>query len=190
MMTTYLRVVKAAVRQLLYSNAPATSLKLATTFILLFAAFFATAQGPTFNSTPVTTATVGQPYTYGASATEPSNKPLTISPVTVPSWLTFSSSGQGTSTQFGSTITRPTGVAGDNAGNLYVAEQNGTTIHKIAPDGTTVPWFTRQPGAVYGLLVHDGYLYVPYCQLVQSQYSYHQTLLLHLLLQMLHYQLV
>ncbi|WP_132051187.1 MBG domain-containing protein [Pseudocnuella soli] len=160
MMTTYLRVVKAAVRQFLYSNAPATSLKLATTFILLFAAFFATAQGPTFNSTPVTTATVGQPYTYGASATEPSNKPLTISPVTVPSWLTFSSSGQSTSTQFGGAVSHPGGIAGDASGNVYVADLTGQQIYKITPDGTTTPWFKNRGVYIYAMMVHGNDLYV------------------------------
>ncbi|WP_162303814.1 Ig-like domain-containing protein [Paracnuella aquatica] len=159
-MTTYLRVVKAAVRQLLYSNAPATSHKLTTTFILLFAAFFATAQGPTFNSTPVTTATVGQPYTYGASATEPSNKPLTISPVTVPSWLTFSSSGQSTSTQFGGAVSHPGGIAGDASGNVYVADLTGQQIYKITPDGTTTPWFKNRGVYIYAMMVHGNDLYV------------------------------
>ena len=42
---------------------------------------------PTFTSTPVTEATVGQPYTYRVTATDPDGDPLTFSNAALPSWL-------------------------------------------------------------------------------------------------------
>nr|WP_294988984.1 LamG-like jellyroll fold domain-containing protein [uncultured Sediminibacterium sp.] len=117
---------------------------------------------PTFTSTPVTTATVGSPYTYGISATDPSNNTLNFSALTLPSWLTLNNNGQSTASQFGSTISTPGGVAGDDLGNIYATQLNGTAIYKIAPDGTTTNWFTRQSGNVYGMFAYDGYLYVSY----------------------------
>jgi len=140
------------------------SLKLAASFLFLLSVFFVKAQGPVFNSTPVTTATVGQAYSYGASATEPSNKPLTMSVVSKPSWLNFSTNGQSTSTQFGTAVAQPGGAAGDAAGNIYVTNLSGTSpkVFKIAPDGTTTEWFTRRGGFVYAMLVHGDYLYLSY----------------------------
>jgi hypothetical protein len=131
--------------------------------ILMVAASAGIAQAqPTFSSTPVTTATVGTQYTYAVSATDPSNNVLSFSAITKPAWLTLNNNGQSSASQFGGTISAPSGIAGDPAGNLYVTNQSGTGIYKIAPDGTTTLWFTRQAGTVYGLYVYNGDLYISY----------------------------
>ena len=49
-----------------------------------------TAQGaPTFTSTPVTEARVGEPYTYRITATDPDGDPLTFANVGLPAWLSI-----------------------------------------------------------------------------------------------------
>jgi sugar lactone lactonase YvrE len=40
---------------------------------------------------------------------------------------------------FGPTFNQPEGVAADALGDIYVAEETGKTVKKIAPDGTTTP---------------------------------------------------
>jgi hypothetical protein len=117
---------------------------------------------PTFTSTPVTTATVGSPYTYAISATDPSNVVLNFTGVNVPSWLTLNSNGQSSASQFGGTVSQPGGIAGDPAGNIYVSNLTGTGVYKIAPDGTTTLWHTRSPGYVYAMYVYNGFLYISY----------------------------
>ncbi len=103
---------------------------------------------PTFTSTPITTATVGTQYTYGISATDPSNNTLNFSALSIPSWLTLNNNGQSSATQFGGTIASPGGIAGDVNGNIYVSSFNSTTLYKIDPNGNTTSWFTRQTGDV------------------------------------------
>ena len=131
--------------------------------ILLVIASVVIAQAqPTFLSTPVTTATAASPYTYAISASDPSNNALTFSAIAKPSWLTINSNGQSTASQFGGSVgSQPSGVAGDPAGNIYVSSST-TTISRIAPDGTTTAWFTRQAGLAYALYVYNGYLYISY----------------------------
>lgn len=150
----------SALSTFLQSFATTAGGRLAATLLLIISTYFVNAQGPVFNSTPVKTATVGQNYTYGATATEPSNKPVTMNVVTKPSWLTFTSGGQSTSTQFGGAIPQPGGVAGDAAGNIYVAELTGNKIHKIAPDGTTTLWFNNRGSYIYAMMVYGNDLYI------------------------------
>jgi hypothetical protein len=141
-----------------------TRLSVLVSFLLVIASVGISQAQPTFSSTPVTTATVGTPYTYGISATDPSNAVLTFSAITKPAWLTLNTNGQSAAAQFGPSIASPGGVAGDPAGNVYATSYNGsaTTIYKIAPDGTTTSWFTRQAGNVYSMLVNNGFLYIAY----------------------------
>ncbi len=117
---------------------------------------------PAFTSNPVTGATVGNPYTYAISATDPSNSVLNFSAVTKPAWLALNNNGQSTASQFGGTVSQPAGIAGDIDGNIYVTNNSGTGIYKITPDGTTTLWFTRQTGSVYAMYVYNGNLYVSY----------------------------
>ncbi|RKR81454.1 gliding motility-associated-like protein [Mucilaginibacter gracilis] len=131
--------------------------------ILLF--FVSAVKAQTFTSTPVTTALVGTQYNYSVFATDPSNQPLTFTAPTLPSWLTFSASGQTTPVAFGTTIpTEIGGVAGDASGNIYVASLTNSKIYKIAPDGTTslLTSITTNVGYNYGLLVIGNYLYISY----------------------------
>jgi sugar lactone lactonase YvrE len=134
------------------------------TFCCLLAlhVYHAAAQAPTFTSSPVTTATVGQPYQYSVQATDPNNLPMTFSAGSMPSWLSFSTAGQSTSSQFGGTVNAPGGVAGDAAGNIYVTENYGTKIYKITLDGTMTHWATRPVGSVYAMLVVGDDLLVSY----------------------------
>jgi hypothetical protein len=141
-----------------------TRLSVIVSFLLVITSVGVSQAQPTFSSTPVTTATVGAPYTYGISATDPSNSVLTFSAITKPAWLTLNNNGQSAATQFGASIASPGGVAGDPSGNVYATSYTAaaTTIYKIAPDGTTTSWFTRQTGMVYSMLVNNGFLYIAY----------------------------
>jgi hypothetical protein len=135
----------------------------AVSVVVMFLCVIAAKAQPSFSSSPVTTATVGSPYTYVISATDPSNTPLTFSSITKPAWLTLNTNGQSTATAFGGTISPNTGaVAGDAAGNIYTVGVNSNTIYKISPDGTTAPWFTRQAGSVYSMAVYNNELYLAY----------------------------
>ncbi|MCF6185516.1 MAG: T9SS type A sorting domain-containing protein, partial [Bacteroidales bacterium] len=51
---------------------------------------------PEFTSSPVTTATSGQTYTYNITATDADGDNLTITAPTKPAWLTFTDNGNGT----------------------------------------------------------------------------------------------
>jgi hypothetical protein len=135
----------------------------AVSVLVLMMSFVAVNAQPTFTSTPVTTATVGSPYTYAIFATDPSNNTLTFSAPTKPAWLTISTSGQSSATPFSTPIGGSTGaVVGDSAGNIYTTNVTNTTIYKITPDGTKSTWFTRQTGNVYSLGIYKGELYISY----------------------------
>lgn len=60
---------------------------------------------PTFTSTPVTTASIGLPYSYQATATDAQNNTRTFSKTSGPSWLTVSAAGLASGTA-------PEGAAG------------------------------------------------------------------------------
>jgi gliding motility-associated-like protein len=136
-----------------------------TSFLLVLICLSASAQAPSFTSSPVTQAVEEQAYTYGILAEDRCNDNLTFAATTLPSWLTFSADGQNSAIKFGSTVPGPVGVAGDAEGNVYVAAQTGTAIYKITPDGTTTHWADRRGnGTSYGLYAHGDYLYIGYYQ--------------------------
>ncbi len=58
---------------------------------------------PVFTSSPVTTATEGQAYTYNVTTSDADGNSLTISASTKPSWLSFTLTGNGTATLNGNT---------------------------------------------------------------------------------------
>lgn len=120
------------------------------------------AQAPTFNSTPVTNATAGTPYNYSLFATDPGNNNITFTAPTLPSWLSFSASGQNTPTEFGMTLANPGGIVQDDDGNTYITSFSDTKIYKITPDGNSSVWANRGTGTVLSLMIHDGFMYVPY----------------------------
>ena len=120
---------------------------------------------PTFNTTPtVTTVDYGKPYSYSASATVEGNLPTIITAPTLPAWMTFSTAGQSTASLFGNIPSGIglSGVAGDSNGNIYAITNDGTTIYKILPDGTTSLWRNGLiSGSIYALHICDGYIYIP-----------------------------
>ncbi|WP_205529845.1 LamG-like jellyroll fold domain-containing protein, partial [Pedobacter chitinilyticus] len=120
------------------------------------------AQAPTFNSTPVTNAKAGTPYNYSLFATDPGNNNITFTAPTLPSWLSFSASGQNTPTEFGMTLANPGGIVQDDDGNTYITSFSDTKIYKITPDGNSSVWANRGTGTVLSLMIHDGFMYVPY----------------------------
>jgi gliding motility-associated-like protein len=130
--------------------------------VLLCGFFKSQAQAPTFTSTPVTTGTENTVYTYPVVATDPNNDPMTFTGTTIPSWLTLTQGGTGSAVPFGTVTGSPTGITIDNNGNTYVAQQTGTTIYKITPDGTTTSWATRSAGTVFAMSFDDHYVYISY----------------------------
>jgi|GEM_PF-4778886 len=120
------------------------------------------AQAPTFTSTPVTSATPGAVYSYSIFATDPGSNNLTFTAPTLPSWLSFSASGQNTPTAFGMTLANPGGIVQDDDGNTYITSFSDTKIYKITPDGNSSIWANRATGTVFSLMIHDGFMYVPY----------------------------
>ena len=118
-----------------------------------------------FDSTPVTTATVGAPYTYSSFASDgTSNGPAMTCP-TKPAWMSFAATGSTSMQTFGPTISAPGGIAGDADGNTYVVQNSGSGrfIYKIAPDGTAnTTWAAVDDGYIYAMNVDAGYLYVSY----------------------------
>ncbi|MBC7903471.1 MAG: hypothetical protein H7Y27_08605, partial [Gemmatimonadaceae bacterium] len=130
---------------------------------LLLSTLGAGAQTIQFTSKPDTTGVENVPYLSSLSAVIDNNDKLTFSAVTLPNWLTLSNSGAASGTQVNnSPIGAPGGVAGDANGNFYAVENYGGVIHKIAPDGTTTVFTTRNVnvGYCYGAIVVDNYLYV------------------------------
>lgn len=103
----------------------------------------------------------GQPYSYSVAASIEGISETTLTSPILPSWLSFSSDGQGTATRFGSIPegVQLSGVAGDDAGNIFAIRSDGTEIFKIAPDGTTTSWKSGlQSGAVYALHISNRYI--------------------------------
>ena len=119
---------------------------------------------PTITSTPKLTAPYGNAYSYSIVATTENNLETSLSATTLPDWLTFSADGQNQATLFGSVPsgTYLSGVAGDDAGNIYAITTNGTSIYKIAADGTTTLWKSGLlSGNIYALHIANGYIYIP-----------------------------
>jgi gliding motility-associated-like protein len=103
---------------------------------------------PTFTSTPTTTVTAGNYYAYPMRATAATTNPINFSMNRLPSWLSFSRTGQTMSQQIGTTFQSgygPGAVAADANGNVYVIPQASIipTIYKIAPDGTVSTFATK-----------------------------------------------
>ena len=78
---------------------------------------------PTFTSTPVTSGTDGQTYTYNVTATDGDNDLLQFSDPAVPSWLTLTDNGNGTATLTG---TPSAANVGNNAVVLAVSDGTAT----------------------------------------------------------------
>jgi len=119
---------------------------------------------PTITTTPATTVAYGHRYNYKVGATTVGGEATTLTAPTLPGWLTFSSAVSATAQSFGGipSGTLITGTAGDDDGNTYAIKSNGTTIFKIAADGTTTTWKSGlRNGIVNSLLLANGYLYIP-----------------------------
>ena len=116
---------------------------------------------PVITSTAKTAAVENVAYSYPITASDANNDPLTFTAPTLPSWLTLVQ-GEGTASAFGTTVSAPGGIAGDDAGNIYVTTLQGTTINKISPAGVVSVFMTRATGLVYGMAINQGYLYIAY----------------------------
>ena len=103
---------------------------------------------PTFTSEPVNSAIVGQTYSYSITTNDADGDDVTITAATtLPTWLnltdngdvtTLAGSGSSGSTDANGTaasFNRPTGVAVDGSGNVYVADRDSHKIRKIALNG-------------------------------------------------------
>lgn len=77
---------------------------------------------PTFDTTPVNTATQNTPYIYTAIAKDDNGDVLTITAPTLPFWLTLTDHGNGTATLFG---TPSSADVGDHIVVLYVTDASG-----------------------------------------------------------------
>ncbi len=74
---------------------------------------------PSFSSIPVTTATVGETYSYNITANDKDKDSLTITAPTKPSWLTLTDYGNGTALLTGVPVT-----PGSNSVTLRVSDGN------------------------------------------------------------------
>ncbi|MFQ3237321.1 MAG: sugar lactone lactonase YvrE, partial [Paraglaciecola sp.] len=123
---------------------------------------------PVISSTPITNTNEDAPYAYAAAASDTDTAETLSWAVksgeTLPGWLALSAGSKST-TDVGSSITGPGGVAIDAAGNIYVAGLSGTTIFKITPDGTQTSFATVHSSSKYGMLVIGSTLYVSYYNL-------------------------
>ncbi len=113
---------------------------------------------PAFTSTPITSVTEGEAYSYTATATDvESGSALTFSGLTVPSWLTFVDNGDGTATLSGTPSASDIGTSavslqvddgsfvpqqGTQSFNIQVA--SGVVSTSVSGDGggngATTPW--------------------------------------------------
>ncbi len=121
------------------------------------------AVAPTITSTPTLTVPYGTPYKYNIAATTEGGLETMFSATTMPSWLNFSNEGAPQAVQLGNI---PSGVVigavtSDDEGNIYTAANHGTTIYKIAPDGTTEEWCSDLTmSSVYDLCIANNFLYI------------------------------
>jgi hypothetical protein len=120
---------------------------------------------PTITTTAGTAATSGIAYNYTASATDSNSQPLTWTAPTLPSWLTFSATGNAQAVDFVSNAGgTPGGVGYDEATGLtYYGTLGGTTIYKVDAAGNKSA-FGVQPSDCYpygSFVVRNSRLYVP-----------------------------
>ena len=78
---------------------------------------------PEFTSTPITTATAGQNYTYNITTYDADGDNLSFSAPVKPAWLTLSDNGNGTATLTG---TPQNSDAGDNLVSINVSDGTGS----------------------------------------------------------------
>ncbi|MGB3510616.1 MAG: Ig-like domain-containing protein, partial [Microcoleaceae cyanobacterium] len=102
---------------------------------------------PVFTSGAPTQATVGQPYTYRITTTDPDGDPVNIDSSNIPSWLTFTDNGDGTATLTGTPTNQD---IGDTDIQLTVTDPNGGTANKtftleVASGANSAPNFTSSP---------------------------------------------
>ncbi len=119
---------------------------------------------PSFTTTPATTVAYDHRYNYSVNATTVGGQATTLTAPTLPAWLTFSSTLSSTAQSFGNIPSGAQigGTAGDDDGNTYAITHDGTTIYKIAADGTTTTWKSGLlSGTVNSLLIVNGYIYIP-----------------------------
>ena len=106
---------------------------------------------PVFTSTPITTASVGNPYTYNITATDPDGNALTLTAPTLPAWLTFTPGANGAGTLSGAPAAGDVGshpvvlrVIDDGSPNLS-ANQTFTIAVSALPPTNRPPAFTSTP---------------------------------------------
>ncbi len=110
---------------------------------------------PEFTSTPVTSATSGQTYTYNITATDVDGDNLTFTAPTKPAWLTLTDNGNGTAILSG---TPQNSDAGNNLVSLSVFDGTGNvnqnftivvTAVNTAPQYTSTPVTSATAGQTY-----------------------------------------
>jgi len=86
------------------------------------------ADAPQFTSTPVTTGTQDEPYTYNFTALDPDGGMLTFVPETLPDWLTFVDNGDGTGSLTG---TPDNGDVGRQVIVIEVVDEDGNRMPQV-----------------------------------------------------------
>src|SRR5674476_560076 len=121
-----------------------TPFRLILLFFWFSSPLFTQAQAPAFTTTPTLSVAYNYAYNYSVVATMEGSLPTTLTAPTLPAWLSFSGLGQSQATLIGNIPSGITvaGVAGDDNGNIYAITVDGTSIYKIASDGTTTLWRT------------------------------------------------
>ncbi|MFO1351233.1 MAG: Ig-like domain-containing protein [Gammaproteobacteria bacterium] len=106
-------------------------------------------QAPAFTSTAPTTATVGSPYTYAVSATDPDANALTLSAPTLPAWLTLTDHGDGTGVLSGTPLdtdrgAHPVVLRVSDHGSPALSADQSFTITVSTTGGNGAPTATPQ----------------------------------------------
>jgi len=115
--------------------------------------------GLRFSSTPITTATQDQVYTYSITVTGGEGKTFTISKVTAPTWLTFT---QNTNTTATLTGTPTPNNLGENTISLKVSDGTNETLQNFVitvTDGnslafTSTPIINAKEGVLYSYTIN------------------------------------
>ncbi|WP_323755789.1 putative Ig domain-containing protein [Roseivirga sp.] len=144
-------------------------------------------EAPVFTSTPITEIDDNETYGYNITVTDPENDKVVISASEIPSWLNLknetldevdifagSRGGYMDGTGVNASFANPYGLAIDNQGNIFVADNSNHRIRKISKEGVVstfagsgVPGYSDGNGLSaqfyrpYDIAVdHLGYLYV------------------------------